>query len=67
MDVTQTPTKDLIQRFKILQTRMDAYVNKVPLRVQSATMEELFEVRDELAMRGLFHAGRGKFVTVPIE
>ena len=65
--LNEIPTKELINKFHILGNRMNAFTNNAPLRYKVKTGGEMKEITHELANRGLYYAGWGKFVTVPQE
>ena len=57
--------RDMIKRYRLLRTRMDAYTARAPIRYKVQTAEEMREIRESLKRRGLYHCGNGKFCTVP--
>lgn len=56
---------ELIRRYDILANRINAYTARTPLRYKVQASEEMKAVLSDLERRGLYHAGRGRFVTIP--
>ena len=56
---------ELIRQYTIMGNRLNAYTTKAPLRYKVQTSEEMKAIARELASRGLYNAGNGRFVTVP--
>jgi len=63
--MVERTTQELIRKYNILCNRMNAFTVKTPLRYKVNTSEEIGFVIDELRARGLYHAGNGRFVTIP--